>query len=320
MQATKKYTLKDKIKFYWQLIKPFKHLTMIVPFILGTSIAVWELGYLKKELFFLSFLILFFGVASVYIQNEIADYETDKLNVNETTGGTKLLVSGKVSMLEANILMIIFGIISLALGLFLVIKYQYPVWFYILCLIFFIIAYGYSGWPFMFSYKGLGEITLTITNAFAPTFVFYYIQTKHFSILPFLVALPYAIAVFAQKTLREFPDYEPDKLAGKENLVVKFGPRKMSKVYRFCLKLFISSIIFVDLILIIFYKLKPILFIFTLYPIYVAYKFLKVTSEKENFYKDHKFLKPLTIKGFKLLFDTALIYSLIFVLDKILFR
>jgi len=320
MQVAKKYTLREKIKFYWQLIKPFKHLTMIVPFVLGTSIALWELGYLKKQLFFLSFLILFFGVASVYIQNEIADYETDKRNASETTGGTKLLVSGKVSMFEAIILMIIFGVISLALGLFLVIKYQYPIWFYILCLIFFIIAYGYSGWPFMFSYRGLGEITLTITNAFAPTFVFYYIQTKHFSILPFLVALPYAIAVFAQKVLREFPDYEPDKLAGKENLVVKFGREKMSKVYRFCLILFIVSIILVDLILIIIYKLNPILFILTLYPIYIAYKFLKITNIEKSFYKNYKILKPLTIKGFKLMFDTALIYSLIFVLDRVLFK
>ena len=320
MQVAKKYTLREKIKFYWQLIKPFKHLTMIVPFVLGTSIALWELGYLKKQLFFLSFLILFFGVASVYIQNEIADYETDKRNASETTGGTKLLVSGKVSMFEAIILMIIFGVISLALGLFLVIKYQYPIWFFILCLIFFIIAYGYSGWPFMFSYRGLGEITLTITNAFAPTFVFYYIQTKHFSILPFLVALPYAIAVFAQKVLREFPDYEPDKLAGKENLVVKFGREKMSKVYRFCLILFIVSIILVDLILIIIYKLNPILFILTLYPIYIAYKFLKITNIEKSFYKNYKILKPLTIKGFKLMFDTALIYSLIFVLDRVLFK
>ena len=317
MQVTGKYTIREKIKFYWQLIKPFKHLTMIVPFILGTSIALWELGYLKKQLFFLSFLILFFGVASVYIQNEIADYETDKRNTSETTGGTKLLVSKKVSILEATILMLVFGVIALILGLFLVIKYQYPIWFYILCLIFFTIAYGYSGWPFMFSYKGLGEITLTITNAFAPTFVFYYIQAKHFSILPFLVALPYAIAVFAQKVLREFPDYEPDKLACKKNLVVKFGPEKMSKVYRFCLVLFVISIISIDLILIIFYKLNPLFFILTLYPIYVTYKFLKITKERKNFYKDYDFLKPLTIKGFRLMFDTALVYSIIFILDKI---
>ena len=318
MQAIKKYSVKEKIKFYWQLIKPFKHLTMIVPFILGTSIAFWELGYLKKQLLLLSFLILFFGVASVYIQNEIADYETDKYNVNETTGGTKLLVSGKISILEANILMIVFGVIALTLGLFLVIEYQYSIWFYILCLIFFTIAYGYSGWPFMFSYRGLGEITLTITNAFAPTFVFYYIQTKHVSILPFLAALPYAIAVFAQKVLREFPDYEPDKLAGKENLVVKFGPEKMSKVYRFCLILFISSIILVNLVLIAIYKLNPFLFILTFYPIYIAYKFFKITKKRKAFYKDYDFLKPLTIKGFKLMFDTALMYSLVFVLDGIL--
>ncbi len=312
------YTKIEKLKFYWKLIKPFKHLTMIVPFILGTSIALWEKGYIDIKLFVLSFLILFTGVASVYIQNEIADYETDKLNVNETTGGTKLLVSGKVSMFEAYFLMIVLGAISLLLGLFLVLKFHYPIWFYILCLIIFIIAYGYSGEPFMFSYRGLGEITLTITNAFGPTFVFYYIQAKHVSFLPLLVALPYAIAVFAQKTLREFPDYEPDKKAGKNNLVVIFTPEKMSKVYRFCLFLFILSILFVDLILIFKYNMKPYLFILTLYPIYTAYKFLKITKEKKDFYKDLEFLKPFTMKGFKLMFDTALTYALIFVLDRVL--
>ncbi len=308
-----------KLKAYIALSKPFKFLTMIFPFLLGTVIAIWDVKRLDLGLFIISFLALLFAVESAYVQNEVADLETDSENPSSFTGGTKVLIEGLVSPKEANILVYGSALLAILFGLIFVFKYRFSWWFYFFCVFTFIIAYGYTGWPFKFAHRGLGEITLVFTNAFAPTLAAYILQARRFSWLPIILALPYMVAVFPQKILREFPDYEPDIKAGKRNLVVRFGREKMAKVYIIFRYLYIASVIFVAAYLFL-RGISVLALLPMLYLIYSAKKLIDMAKSDREFFKNYELLKVMSDKGFKLMFDTCTVLILVLFLDVLIKR
>ncbi len=297
-------TASEKLRAFIKLSKPFKFLTMIFPFLFGTVLALWEAGQIDIGLFLLSFTALMFAVECVYVQNDLADYETDRRNSSEFTGGSKALVQNLVTPKEAKIVFCSSGFMAVVLGLALVFVYKFSWEFYMLCLFLFILAYGYTGAPFRFAYRGLGEVVLAFTNSTAPILIAYWLQTRHFSLLPIVASLPYAVAVFAQKILREFPDYEPDALAGKRNLVVRFGKEKMARVYRFSIYLYQLSVILVA----VYLRAHGASWVLLLPSVYLAYEAYKISklSAKKNFHSDYELLKQLNAEGFKLMFDTNL--------------
>ncbi|WP_456397321.1 prenyltransferase [Desulfurobacterium sp.] len=307
-------TIYEKVKAFIRLSKPFKFLTMIYPFLLGTVVAIWDTGKVDVGLFLISLGILILAVECVYVQNDVADLKTDSENPSVFTGGSKVLVEGLIKPKEALFVAYLSGILAILLGLVFVFKYHFSWDFYLLCFALFVLAYGYTGWPFKFAYRGLGEIVLAFTNAVAPTLIAYMFQTRHFSWLPVVLSIPYMISVFAQKVLREFPDYEPDKKAGKRNLVVRFGKEKMAPVYFFSLYLYLFSVIFA-----VFFLIHKGLYLISVLPVaylfILCYKIITVVKQRPDFYSDYEVLKHLNGKGFKLMFDTNIVFILILFLD-----
>ena len=69
----------------WDAIKPWidiqelpKHLANILPFLLGTVLAYWEVGTLNWAVFWVSIVALYFLTNGTYIGNEYFDYENDR--------------------------------------------------------------------------------------------------------------------------------------------------------------------------------------------------------------------------------------------------
>ncbi|WP_457569933.1 prenyltransferase [Desulfurobacterium sp.] len=307
-------TIAEKFKAFIRLSKPFKFLTMVYPFLLGTVVAIWDEKRIDVGLFLVSFSILMLAVECVYVQNDVADLKTDSENPSKFTGGSKVLVEGLISPKEALFIAYGSGILAVLLGLVFVFKYRFSWNFYFLCFVLFLIAYGYTGWPFKFAYRGLGEIVLAFTNAIAPTLIAYMFQTRHFSWLPVVMALPYMISVFAQKVLREFPDYEPDKKAGKRNLVVRFGKEVMANVYIVSLYLYLVSLIFCAVYL-LHLGLSIVATVLIAYLFVSAYKLINIAKSKINFYNDYETLKRMNGKGFKLMFDTNIVLIIVLGID-----
>ncbi|WP_457567649.1 UbiA family prenyltransferase [Desulfurobacterium sp.] len=307
-------TVAEKLKAFVRLSKPFKFLTMVYPFLLGTVIAIWDEGHIDVGLFLVSFSILMLAVECVYVQNDVADLKTDSENPSKFTGGSKVLVEGLISPGEALFIAYASGILAVLLGLVFVFKYRFSWNFYFLCFVLFLIAYGYTGWPFRFAYRGLGEVVLAFTNAVAPTLIAYMFQTRHFSWLPVIMSLPYMISVFAQKVLREFPDYEPDRKAGKRNLVVRFGKERMAVVYVASLYLYIFV-----LILAVLYLMRLGLSVLATFPVaYLfisVYKLIDTVRKNRDFYNNYEVLKVMNGRGFKLMFDTNIVLILVLGID-----
>jgi 1,4-dihydroxy-2-naphthoate octaprenyltransferase len=84
-------------------------------------------------------------------------------------------------------------------------------------------AIAYTGGPFPYGYKGLGEIFVFIFFGFAAVCGTYYAQTRTISQLALLSSIPVGLLIVAILVVNNVRDYESDKAANKRTLAVRFG-------------------------------------------------------------------------------------------------
>jgi len=205
----------------------------IVPVILGTAVAFTY----NRTFNLLYFLLTLIGVVLLHaggnLLNDYFDYKSGADLINKTptpfSGGSRVLVDGLLTpqnILHATILSIAIG---LGIGGFLALKFGYII--IVLGIMGVMCGILYSTPPFKLSYKGLGEVVVGI--AFGPLIVLgsYYVQTQTLSQRAIIASMPLAFLIVAVLYINEFPDYKADKKAGKNQLIVLFGPEKSVKGY-----------------------------------------------------------------------------------------
>jgi len=97
-------------------------------------------------------------------------------------------------------------------------------WFILLIgLLAILAAIAYTGGPFPYGYKGLGEIFVFIFFGFAAVCGTYYAQTNTISQLAVLSSIPVGLLIVAILVVNNVRDYESDKAANKRTLAVRFG-------------------------------------------------------------------------------------------------
>ncbi|MEK7848956.1 MAG: prenyltransferase, partial [Chloroflexota bacterium] len=87
-------------------------------------------------------------------------------------------------------------------------------------------AFFYTGRPFYWAKRGVGELLVGLN--FGPLMALgaYYVQTGAFSWAPVVAAVPIGLLIAAVLFINEFPDYEADKAVGKRTWVVRLGLRR----------------------------------------------------------------------------------------------
>jgi 1,4-dihydroxy-2-naphthoate octaprenyltransferase len=93
------------------------------------------------------------------------------------------------------------------------------------------LAWYYHGGSIRLSYRGLGE--LAVACAYGPLVVCgtYLVQTGYLSIAVIYASLSLGLLVASFLVINEFPDYRADKACGKDNLVVRLGPKRSVTLY-----------------------------------------------------------------------------------------
>jgi len=88
----------------------------------------------------------------------------------------------------------------------------------------------YSARPLFLAARGLGELLVGLNFGVLTVAGSYFVQTgalwsgeSGYRLL--FVSLPVAFLIVALVYINEFPDYEADRIAGKQNLVVRLGPK-----------------------------------------------------------------------------------------------
>ena len=178
--------------------------------------------------YWLGYLYLFFLEAATVLTNEYFDYESDRENeyYSMFSGGSRVLVEGILGQREvllgavlalalaASAAGALFGLTAVPLASALVL---------VLCLS--VLALGYTVPPLKLSHRGLGEIDVALTHSLGVILCGYVFQGGQWhDPLPWILSIPLFLAVLPAILLAGIPDYEADRAADKETLVVKIGP------------------------------------------------------------------------------------------------
>jgi 1,4-dihydroxy-2-naphthoate octaprenyltransferase len=88
-----------------------------------------------------------------------------------------------------------------------------------------VLAVAYTGGPFPYGYRGLGEVAVFLTFGILAVAGTAYLQTGAWSALAFAAAVPPGCLVTAILVVNNLRDIGPDTRAGKVTLAVRFGAR-----------------------------------------------------------------------------------------------
>jgi len=223
---------------YWILLSRIPFLGVVVfPYLLGTLLALRLSGKFSLPVFLLGLCAsLFIQLASHY-SGEVYDATEDALasasGKNPFSGGSQVLVKGLVSRSKVKIAAYAVALAALAIGCILQFYFKTGAWTIPLGASGIICGVFYSKPPLRLVNRGLGEIAIAYSFGLLAVNAAFYIQVSGFHILPLIVSLPVACSVANIILINEYPDYQADKQASKNNLLVRLGKGKAAMLYVF---------------------------------------------------------------------------------------
>jgi 1,4-dihydroxy-2-naphthoate octaprenyltransferase len=218
---------------WWRLSRvPFLSVG-ILPLILGFVLA-WRWGYKGPlGLYVLSTMAVILIMWMTYYLGEWNDFEGDRLNqsFNRFSGGSRTLVKKLLPPWISLVLGYVCLVGAALTGLYIYLRYRTGVWTLLLEGIGIFSGFFYSGKPFQWSHRGVGEILVGFCYGWLPIATGFYLFAGFFSNQILLFSIPVSLSIFNVILINEFPDEEADQAIGKKNLVVRFGKERMADLY-----------------------------------------------------------------------------------------
>lgn len=225
--------MKRYLAAWWRLSRvPFLSVG-ILPLFLGFVLS-WRWGYRGPfGLYLLATVAVVLIMWMTYYLGEWNDLEGDLLNqeFNRFSGGSRILAEG---VLPARVSVFLgYGCLAggILTGLYIYLRYQTGPWTLILGGIGIFSGFFYSGRPFRWAYRGIGEILIGFCYGWLPITTGFYLFAGFFNHQAFLLSIPVGLSIFNVILINEFPDEEADRTIGKRNLVVRFGKERMTDLY-----------------------------------------------------------------------------------------
>jgi 1,4-dihydroxy-2-naphthoate octaprenyltransferase len=190
----------------------------------------WDLS-----LYLLGYLVIFLiELCAIYV-NEYYDFKSDVVNRNYSpfTGGSRVLVEGKLRETEVIVAIRILMVLVLAAGYLLANRGEMDSLFsiYFLVAVGLFLGLGYTMPPLKFCYRGVGELIVGSTHSFYVILCGFIFQGGSWSNpLPWLLGVPLFFAILAGIFLAGVPDREADYAAGKKTFAVLAGSRSATIV------------------------------------------------------------------------------------------
>jgi len=294
--------------FCWMVIMRLPFLTAtVVPILLGAAIAS---RYVTIDWFYFALTMLggFFLHIGTNTSNDYFDHTsgTDEANYNYMvpfSGGSRSIQMGLISAKGMLNLSIITFALSALIGIPLIMKAGINILY--LGFIGFLSGFFYTAPPFRFaSRKGMGELLIGLN--FGPLMVAgsYLVQTGGDMTQindAVLAGIPIGLLVAAIVYVNQFPDHDGDKVTGKNNLVVVFGPEKARIGYVF---LVIGSFISIITLALTKPESFPMLSLISLITSFYSIYTIKILYK----YYDNRLLQPANAGTIGLHFLTGLFF------------
>lgn len=166
---------------------------------------------------------------------ELVDFDsgTDQAvtaeNRSPFSGGKRVLVDALLTRAQTKNIAATFFIAAISVGITISIIRDFRVLG--IGVIGMALAWSYHGAPLKLAYRGLGELAVAI--AYGPLVVCgtYFVQTGHLTAPLAHTSIALGLLITAFLWINEFPDYDADRSAGKNNLVVQLGLETSVFVY-----------------------------------------------------------------------------------------
>ncbi|MBN1167001.1 MAG: prenyltransferase [Methanospirillaceae archaeon] len=211
----------------------------ILPFLLGTMIAVQDGFLISVPVFFLGIAGTICIMLAAYYAGEYYDQIEDGLGnpaeKSRFAGGSLVIQKGLVNPEKVRRATIPVLLVALVIGLVLWLICQTGPLTLPLGLLGMAGGYLYSAQPVRWVTRGLGELWIAFCYGWLAPAAAYYLQTGDFSVWQTMISIPVAASISAVIIINEFPDYYADKKAGKRNLLVRFGLKKGAILYGLCI-------------------------------------------------------------------------------------
>lgn len=226
-----------QILTWFKATRPQFFTVIILPILLGNAIAWYDKKIFSIEYFILSLMAGILCAAAANVLNDYFDHlnQTDILNTDPLTpfaGGSRMIQNGVLSVEQTFHYGMVLLAAAIMLGIFLIIERGFPL--FLIGFIGVLSIYFYSAPPLLHNF-GLGEITVGLNYGILAVAGSYFVQTQYYSGTAFFASLPIAGFATAILYINQFPDYEADRSAGKNNCVVRLGKEKAQIYFNYLL-------------------------------------------------------------------------------------
>lgn len=255
---------------------PFLTATLVSIF-LGTSIAwvrndIFNMEYFLLALLGGTFLHLGTNIANDYFDHKSGNDEINKEFVRPFSGGSRMIQLGLLTPRKVLAAALMFYAMAFLMGLYL--AWTRGLFVLVLGLTGLFSGIFYTGPPFNWANKGIGEALVGINFGALMTLGAYYVQTKILSIEPLIASIPISLLIAAVLYINEFPDYGADKAVGKNTLVVRLGRNRAAFGY---ILIVVGS--YIVILLNVLLGIVPPHTLFALIPFPLAFKAVELASK-----------------------------------------
>ena len=218
--------LRSKVRHWTTALRSLTLVSIIVPIILGASIAWMRKGAFNPTYFILTLIGGLAVQAGSNVINDYFDYKSGNDEVNREyvrpfSGGSRMIQLGLLTPLEILSGALALFALATSIGLFLTWKIGYTV--LILGVIGVFSGYSYTAPPLNLASRGIGEAVVGLNFGVLMVLGSYYVQTGTLAVEPLVASIPVSLLIAAVLYINEFPDYVADKAVGKDTLVVRLG-------------------------------------------------------------------------------------------------
>ena len=218
---------------FWRLADPKISITSAASMAIGGALAARD-GSFSWGWFLLLGLAMFCMEVAKNAWGDVYDYDsgTDLAvkpeDRTDFSGGKRVLVDNILTRKQTWGIALLFGLAGLVLGALMVFLRE-PSLFW-LGTVALLLGWSYHGPPLQLAYRGLGELDVVLCYGPLIAMATYALLTHDYSMDVIWASVPLGVFTMAFLWVNEFPDYEADRSVGKNNLVVRLGKRRASRV------------------------------------------------------------------------------------------
>ena len=212
---------RSRVRVWLMAIRPATLTAAIVPVAVGTGVAVHD--GVRAPLAALAALIGALALqAGANLANDLSDFRRGA-DTDTRIGPIRVTQRGLLSERQVATGVVVCFALATIVGLYLTALGGWPI--IAIGLAAMLAAVTYTGGPWPFGYRGLGEVFVFIFFGVVAVAGTYYVQAGQVTADVFAASLPVSLTVTAILVVNNVRDIDTDRLAGKHTLAVYLGRR-----------------------------------------------------------------------------------------------